>query len=126
MRGRWLRDSGTNSDPSELSLLSSIPGTKSLSESSPELPSISIGTSGAGQWMGKHGITPFELDEPPTTSGMLCISISSSITSRVPYLRCRMTDFSSSRVTMGYIWNTTEVGDRNQMPSLSRLISPFG
>ncbi|MED6182105.1 hypothetical protein PIB30_025484 [Stylosanthes scabra] len=36
-----------------------------------------------------------------------------------------MTDFSSSRVTTGYIWNTTEVGDRNQMPSLSRPISPF-
>ncbi|MED6122635.1 hypothetical protein PIB30_041576 [Stylosanthes scabra] len=168
------RDSGTNSEPSELSLLSSISGTNSSSESSPELPSIGIGNSGPGQWMGEHGITPFELDEPPTTFGMLYISVSSSITSRVPYLRCRsnrartcsslstqkilnlngsggktlrrryatrltnevptapnpmlrrMTDFSSSRVTTGYIWNTTGVGDRNQMPSLSRPISPFG
>ncbi|MED6222824.1 hypothetical protein PIB30_068229, partial [Stylosanthes scabra] len=76
------------SEPSELSLLSSISGTNSSSES-PELPSIGIGIFGPGQWMGEHGITPFELNELPTSSGMLCISVSSSITSRVPYLRCR-------------------------------------
>ncbi|MED6206256.1 hypothetical protein PIB30_024983 [Stylosanthes scabra] len=75
--------------PETHTLLSSTSGTNSSLDSSPELASISIGTSSAEQLMCEHGITPFELDEPPATSGMLCISVSSSITSQVTYLRCR-------------------------------------